>query len=90
MASYNKVILLGNITRDLELRFSTTGLAVCSFGLAVNTNQRDKDDEHKYRYVKVDDDHLLHSLGYLYLACTVLINLEGHVAPITLDSASIT
>jgi len=52
--------------------------------------QRDKDDEHKYRYVKVDDDHLLHSMGYLYLACNILINLEGHIAPITLDSASIT
>lgn len=51
--------------------------------------QRDKDDEHKYRYVKVDDDHLLHSLGYMYLACTILINLEGHIAPITIDSAAV-
>jgi len=50
--------------------------------------QRDKDDEHKFRYVKVDEDHLLHSLGYLHIACTILINLEGHIAPITLDSAT--
>ena len=51
--------------------------------------QRDKDDEHKFRYVKVDEDHLLHSLGYLHIACTILINLEGHIAPIDIDSVSI-
>ena len=46
MANFNKVILLGNITRDLELRFSSTGMAVCSFGLAVNTKRGgDKDNE---------------------------------------------
>ncbi|MCD6223479.1 MAG: single-stranded DNA-binding protein [Deltaproteobacteria bacterium] len=37
MAYYNKVILMGNLTRDPELRFLPSGMAVCSFGLAVNT-----------------------------------------------------
>ena len=36
MASYNKVILMGNLTRDPELRFTTGGRGVASFGLAVN------------------------------------------------------
>lgn len=36
MASFNKVLLLGNLTRDPELRFTASGAAVASFGLAVN------------------------------------------------------
>jgi len=36
MASYNKVILLGNLTRDPELRYTPKGAAVAKLGLAVN------------------------------------------------------
>jgi single-strand DNA-binding protein len=36
MASFNKVILLGNLTRDPELRYTQSGAAVCSLGIAVN------------------------------------------------------
>jgi single-strand DNA-binding protein len=36
MASGNTVTLVGNITRDPELRFTNTGQATASFGLAVN------------------------------------------------------
>jgi len=36
MASFNKVILLGNLTRDPELRHTPAGMAVCSFDVAVN------------------------------------------------------
>jgi len=36
MASFNKVLLLGNLTRDPELRYTASGAAVASFGLAVN------------------------------------------------------
>jgi single-strand DNA-binding protein len=36
MASLNKVLLLGNLTRDPELRYTPNGAAVASFGLAVN------------------------------------------------------
>ena len=37
MAHFNKVILLGNLTRDPERRFTPSGTPVVSFGLAVNT-----------------------------------------------------
>jgi single-strand DNA-binding protein len=33
---YNKVILIGNLTRDIELRFTPSGTAVAKFGLATN------------------------------------------------------
>ncbi len=34
--SWNRVELIGNLTRDPELRFTPTGAAVCTFGLATN------------------------------------------------------
>lgn len=36
MASFNRVILLGNVTRDIELRMVGQGTATCDMGLAVN------------------------------------------------------
>ncbi len=36
MPTLNRVVLLGNVTRDLELRHTPQGTAVCSLGLAVN------------------------------------------------------
>jgi single-strand DNA-binding protein len=38
MKSVNKVILLGNLTRDPELRYTENKKAVCAFGLATNRN----------------------------------------------------
>ncbi|MDB6007095.1 MAG: Single-stranded DNA-binding protein, partial [Prosthecobacter sp.] len=35
MASYNKVMLIGNLTRDPEVRYTPKGSAVCDIGLAV-------------------------------------------------------
>jgi single-strand DNA-binding protein len=42
MASLNKVFLIGNLTRDPELRTTPKGTAICSFGLAVNRQFRDE------------------------------------------------
>lgn len=36
MASFNRVILMGNLTRDPELRHTPNGMSVASFGLAIN------------------------------------------------------
>ena len=36
MASLNKVILIGNLTADPELKQTNTGLSVCNFSLAIN------------------------------------------------------
>lgn len=40
MASYNRVILMGNLTRDPELRYIASGTAVTDFGLAVNEKRK--------------------------------------------------
>ena len=42
MASFNKVILMGNLTRDPEMRFTQNNMAICNIGLAVNRRYKDK------------------------------------------------
>ena len=41
MANINRVILVGNLTRDPELRHTPSGTAVCKLRVAVNTRQKD-------------------------------------------------
>lgn len=54
MASFNKVILMGNLTRDPELRYANNGMAVCKIGLAVNRRFQDQAGEWKEDPVFVD------------------------------------
>ena len=56
MASFNKVILVGNLTRDPELRVTGTGLSICKLGLAVNRSYTSKDGESKDETTYVDVD----------------------------------
>jgi len=42
MASYNRVILMGNLTRDPQVRYTPSGTAVTEIGLAVNRTWFDK------------------------------------------------
>ena len=45
MATVNRVILMGNLTRQPELRHTHSGIAVSDLGLAVSDNYRDKSGE---------------------------------------------
>ncbi len=45
MASYNRVILVGNLTRDVELRYIASGTAVTDIGLAVNDRRKNSSGE---------------------------------------------
>ncbi len=47
MISFNKVFLIGNLTRDPELRYTPSGVPVASMRLAINTQFRDKSGERK-------------------------------------------
>ena len=49
MASVNKVILIGNLGRDPELRFTRDGQGVANFTLATNERWRDKDGQNQER-----------------------------------------
>lgn len=47
MASFNKVILIGNLTRDIELKYLPKGTAVCNLSLAVNRRWKTESGEEK-------------------------------------------
>ena len=42
MASFNRVILLGNLTRDVEVRYLQSGMAVTDIGIAVNDRRKNQ------------------------------------------------
>ena len=56
MASFNKVILIGNLTRDPELRYTPKGMAIAKVGLAVNRTWRNEAGETKEEVTFVDVD----------------------------------
>lgn len=56
MASFNKVILMGNLTRDPELRVTANGNSICKIGLAVNRVFTTKDGERREEVTYVDVD----------------------------------
>ena len=54
MASFNQVILVGNLTRDPELRVTPKGTAICQFGLAVNRQFKDESGQTRDETTFVD------------------------------------
>jgi single-strand DNA-binding protein len=42
MANLNKVLLMGNLTRDPELTHTASNMAICKFGMAINRKWRDR------------------------------------------------
>lgn len=54
MASFNRVILAGNLTRDPQLSYLPSNTAVCDFGMAVNRRSRDKDGNQRDEVCYVD------------------------------------
>ena len=47
MASLNKVLLIGNLTRDPDVRMMSNGRPVCNFGLALNRSYKDGEGNRK-------------------------------------------
>jgi single-strand DNA-binding protein len=45
MASFNRVIVMGNLTRDVEVRYLQSGMAVADVGLAVNDRRKNQAGE---------------------------------------------
>ena len=56
MASFNKVVLVGNLTRDPELRYTPKGTAIAKIGLAVNRVWTNEAGEKKEEVTFVDVD----------------------------------
>jgi single-strand DNA-binding protein len=56
MANYNKVLLMGNLTRDVELKYTPSGQAVAKIGLAVNRKWKAADGSQQEETTFVDCD----------------------------------
>jgi single-strand DNA-binding protein len=54
MPNYNKVLLMGNITRDIELKHTASNQAVATIGLAVNRRYKTKEGEDREDVTFVD------------------------------------
>lgn len=54
MASYNKVLLMGNLTRDIEVRHLPSGQAVANIGLAVNRRYKTNEGEQREEVTYID------------------------------------
>jgi len=54
MASYNRVILMGNLTRDPELKTLPSQMVVCDFALAVNRRWKDADGADREEVLFID------------------------------------
>ncbi len=54
MASYNRIVLMGNLTRDPQLSFTPSNVAICKFGLATNHKRKDRDGNLKEEVCFVD------------------------------------
>ena len=54
MASLNKVLLIGNLTRDPDVRMMSNGRPVCNFGLALNRSYKDSEGNRKEEVTFVD------------------------------------
>ena len=54
MANLNKVMLIGNLTRDPDLKYTPGNQAVCEIGLAVNRKYRTKDNEEREEVTFID------------------------------------
>jgi len=54
MANLNKVMLIGNLTRDPELRVTPKGTAICQFSLAVNRKFKDESGGEREEVTYID------------------------------------
>ena len=77
MSSFNRVILMGNLTRDPELRVTAGGMNVGSFSLAVN--DRLKDDKESVSYIDCVAFGKQADFAHEYLAKGMPILVEGRL-----------
>src|SRR6056300_1677388 len=56
MANFNKVLLMGNLTRDPDVRTTPSGVKIAKFGMAVNRRYRTREEENREETTFVDID----------------------------------
>ncbi len=54
VASFNKIILVGNLTRDPQLSYTPSNVAICKFGIATNYKRKDREGNMREKVCFVD------------------------------------
>ena len=87
---FNRVILIGRLTRDPELRYTTNGIAVATFTLAVNRNFKNAQGERETDFIPCVVFRQLAELCANYLSKGKLAALEGRlqIGPTRLKTVS--
>jgi len=76
---FNRVILIGRLTKDPELRYTTNGVAVATFTLAVNRNYKNAQGEKETDFIPCVAFRQLAELCANYLSKGKLAALEGRL-----------
>lgn len=79
MPYYNKVILVGRLTRDPETRMTTTGSAVASFTLAVDRPVRPSEGQRTTDFIRIVAFNKLADFVRFYLKKGQLVLVEGEL-----------
>lgn len=88
MPNLNKVLLMGNLTRDVEMRFTPSGTALASFGLAINRkwkNTKTNEMQEEVTFVDVEAWSKLAELCNQYLSKGKPVYIEGRLKLDTWD-----
>lgn len=77
MSSFNKIVIMGNLGRDPELRYTAQGAPVCNFTLATSEGKGDKE---KTTWFRVTFFNKQAEVASQYLAKGKLVYVEGRVS----------
>lgn len=78
----NKVILIGNLTRDVELRYTQSGTAIAKFGLAVSRRWKDKsssEDREEVMFIDINVFGRSAEIAHQYLSKGRRVLIEGRL-----------
>lgn len=80
MATFNKVILLGNLTKDPELRYTSGGTAVANFSMAINRKfSKDGEKKEEVDFFDIEVWDKLAELASEYLSKGSPVLIEGRL-----------
>lgn len=88
--SLNKVLLIGNLTRDPEIRYTSSGAAVCSFGMATNRSWKDAEGEirEEAEFHNLVSWNKMAEVCYQILAKGMKVYIEGELRTRSWDDES--
>jgi len=76
---FNRVFLIGNLTKDAELRYTTSGIAVAKFTIAVNRTFKNREGETEVDFLRIVAWRKLAEICGEYLKKGMMVFIEGRL-----------